>query len=126
MPRPRKGRRVCELPKIDHFGPMCNRARGEEPVTMSIEEYETIRLIDLEGYTQEECSINMGVARTTVQGIYNKARKKLAEILINGKVLKVEGGDYKICNGRHQFCLKRQVPGKGHGCRKGIEEVEKS
>lgn len=66
---------------------------------MEVDEYETIRLIDLEGLTQEECSEQMNIARTTVQRIYSEARKKLADSLVNGKALRIEGGDYEICKG---------------------------
>jgi predicted DNA-binding protein (UPF0251 family) len=52
---------------------------------MTIDEYETIRLIDLEKLTQEECATQMNISRTTVQGIYDVARKKIAESLVNGK-----------------------------------------
>ncbi len=65
---------------------------------MTIEEYEAIRLIDLEGLTQEECAESMDVARTTVQRIYNDARKKLARSLVNAEILKIEGGAYKLCD----------------------------
>lgn len=71
---------------------------------MSVDEYETIRLIDLEGFTQEECSNQMNIARTTVQGIYNDARKKLAESLVKGKVLRIEGGEYTLCDGLEEAC----------------------
>ena len=73
-------------------------------VTMTIDEYETIRLIDRQGFTQEECSKQMGVARTTVQGIYDSARKKLADALVNGKVLLIEGGNYVLCDGFEETC----------------------
>jgi len=46
----------------------------------------------------------MGIARTTVQGIYNDARKKLADSLVNGKVMRIEGGDYVLCGGHDRNC----------------------
>ena len=99
MPRPRKCRRVCCLPWNAAFGPIGDRA-AEGTVVMSVDEYETIRLIDLMGFTQEECAAQMNVARTTVQGIYNDARKKLADVLVNAKKLVIEGGDYVLCDGQ--------------------------
>ncbi|SET34100.1 Protein of unknown function DUF134 [Natronincola peptidivorans] len=78
------------------FGPL-NVSNLDGEIIMTVEEYEAIRLIDLEGLTQEECAERMSVARTTVQRIYNDARKKLAEALVNGKILKIQGGDYKLC-----------------------------
>ncbi|MBA4603073.1 DUF134 domain-containing protein [Thermoactinomyces mirandus] len=109
MPRPRKGRKVCCLPDTTQFGPLDlpdNEANFANFVQMTVDEYETIRLIDLEGLTQAECATQMNVARTTVQGIYNQARKKLAKSLVNGKVLRIEGGEYKLCDGQGRFCHK--------------------
>jgi hypothetical protein len=71
---------------------------------MTVDEYETIRLIDLEGLTQEECAARMNIARTTVQGIYNDARRKLAQSLVNGRVLCIAGGEYLLCDGRGPGC----------------------
>ena len=62
MPRPRKCRRVCCLPWSASFGPTGERA-PEASIVMSVDEYETIRLIDLMGFTQEECALQMNVAR---------------------------------------------------------------
>lgn len=107
MPRPRKCRRVCCLPQRDIYGPLNVPISEEHFIIMTVDEYETIRLIDLEEFTQEECANQMNIARTTVQGIYNDARKKLAQSLVNGKVLRIEGGDYKICNDFGKSC--------GHG-----------
>jgi len=104
MPRPRKWRKVCCLPESNRFGPLNVPINQEHYVTMTIDEYETIRLIDLEGFTQEECSNQMNIARTTVQGIYNDARKKLAECLVRGKVLRIEGGEYMLCDGLEEVC----------------------
>lgn len=98
MARPRKWRRVCTLPEIDKFGPLDISKNASESIIMSVEEYETIRLMDLEGLNQEKCAEAMGVARSTIQRIYDSARKKIADSLVNGKVLKIEGGDYKICS----------------------------
>lgn len=97
MSRPRKWRRVCGMPVSTLFGPMNTESMVSEIIIMTVEEYEAIRLIDLEGNTQEECAERMNVARTTVQRIYFDARKKLAESLVNGNILKIEGGDYKLC-----------------------------
>jgi predicted DNA-binding protein (UPF0251 family) len=105
-----KWRRVCCLPEINRFGPLDLNVDEANFVTMTVDEYEAIRLIDLEGFTQEECAKQMGVARTTVQGIYAEARKKIAESLVNGKVLLIEGGEYRLCEGLENGC--------GRGCRR--------
>lgn len=118
--RPRKHRNVCGLPGTDRFGPIGVRKYEDEFVTMTIDQYETIRLIDLEGLNQEECSGQMNIARTTVQRIYSEARKLIAESLVNGKVLRIEGGDYKLCNGRGKFCGR----GNCHRGRNGINPIE--
>lgn len=97
MPRPRKCRRVCCMPSSDSFGPLNATHNEHVPIYMTVDEYETIRLIDLEGYTQQECSHQMNIARTTVQSIYDTARKKLADALVNGKRLIISGGNYFLC-----------------------------
>ena len=98
MVRPRKWRRVCMLPKNDRFGPIDVQNDTNQLVIMSVEEYETIRLMDLEKLNQEQCADAMRVARSTVQRIYDDARSKIADSLVNGKILKIEGGDYKLCS----------------------------
>ncbi|MGC7871243.1 DUF134 domain-containing protein [Desulfosporosinus sp. SYSU MS00001] len=104
MPRPRKWRKVCCLPERNQFGPLNAPINQDHFLTMTVDEYETIRLIDLEGFTQEESADQMKIARTTVQRIYNDARKKLAESLVKGKMLRIEGGDYKLCDGLEPYC----------------------
>lgn len=102
MPRPKKCRKVCCLPYPKEFVP--SGGCGCAAVIMTVDEYETIRLIDKEGFSQEECGMYMQIARTTVQQIYTNARKKLAEALVEGLTLKIEGGDYQLCDGREYFC----------------------
>lgn len=106
MPRPRKCRKVCAMPKSNRFGPLNGEICADE-IIMTVDEYETIRLIDLAGYTQEECAAQMGVARTTVQGVYNEARRKVAETLVDGKILVIAGGDYDLCEGTERPCGKK-------------------
>lgn len=102
MPRPRKCRKVCSLPRNGGFVP--TNCIGEEIVVLAVDEYETIRLIDYQGFSQEECGTYMHIARTTVQLIYNNARKKLAKALVEGLELKIEGGDYQLCDGQEVYC----------------------
>ena len=95
MPRPKKCRKVCAMPKSCAFGPKAETVADE--IEMTIDEYETIRLIDGLDYTQEMCAQQMGVARTTVQAVYNDARKKLAIMLTEGCPLTITGGHYTVC-----------------------------
>lgn len=104
MPRPRKWRNVCALPKVTQFGPVDTVPDVEQTVHMTVDEYETIRLIDLEGMNQAACAAQMNIARTTVQGVYNVARRKLAESMVYGKTLLIEGGEYHICDGTYEKC----------------------
>ena len=104
MPRPRKCRKVCFLPERNSFGPLNITNINAEIILMTVDEYETIRLIDLEEMTQEECAEKMDVARTTIQRIYNDARKKLAKSLVEGNILKIKGGDYKLCDNGELLC----------------------
>lgn len=98
------------MPENSKFGPLDITVDNESIINMTVEEYEVIRLIDVEGMTQEECSKQMAISRTTVQGIYNDARKKLADSLVNGKALFIDGGDYLLCDGKGGMC--------GRGCRR--------
>lgn len=103
MPRPRKYRRVCSHPRCTSFKP---GGGSDEVVTMTLDEYEVIRLIDLEGLTQEQCSEQMEVARTTVQAIYASARKVLAQCIVEGHPLQIEGGDVHFCEHHNSSCGK--------------------
>ena len=123
MARPRKCRRVCRLPERTEFVPRGDaqaqpdavESETLEPVLMTVDEYETIRLIDKEGFSQEECSRYMDVARTTVQQTYDVARKKIASAIVDGRGLRIEGGDYTLCGEDEQACMRcvcRQNRGK--------------
>lgn len=103
MPRPKKYRKVCQMPQTKEFSPV-GIPPCEATVVLTVDEYEAIRLIDKQGFSQEECSNYMQVARTTVQHIYSSARKKLADVLVDGLPLRIEGGDFQLCDGTEEFC----------------------
>jgi len=104
MPRPKKCRKVCCLPPVSAFAPAGEKPPCCEAIVITVDEYEAIRLIDGEGLTQEECAGYMKIARTTVQQIYDRARRKIARFLTEGLPLKIEGGDYRLCDGNAQYC----------------------
>lgn len=101
MPRPRKCRKVCRLPIADVFE--ANAARTET-IVLTVDEYECIRLVDYQGFSQEQCAEYMQVSRATVQLICDKARNKIASALVNGYTLRIVGGDYRLCEGNEETC----------------------
>lgn len=98
MPRPQKCRRICNVPQTDSFRP--EKHRGEIPIIMTVDEYEVIRLVDLEEKTHEQCALQMDISRSTVQEIYENARRKLAVCIVYGRKLVIAGGNYRVCDGR--------------------------
>ena len=94
MPRPVKCRRIERLPDFRSFSP--NDINASETVLMSLDEYETLRIMDVEGATQEECAVKMNIARTTVTAIYDSARKKVADAIVHGKRLLIAGGCWTV------------------------------
>lgn len=107
MPRPFRCRRIERQPVFRSFSP--DDAAVDEEVRMTVDEFETVRLLDNEGLTQESCAARMNVARTTVTAIYDSARKKLADALVNGKRLLITGGYCEV----KPVILKQNVMGKG-------------
>ncbi len=111
MPRPVKVRRVCEEPKYTRFVP--TGADKTDACVLTIEEYEVIRHVDYQKMTHEECSEKMAISRTTVTELYETARFKIADAIINGKVLCIEGGNYRVCEGSECCVLKGSVCDNG-------------
>ena len=97
MSRPAKVRRICEEPRFKRFVP--SGSEGVKTEVLTLDEYEVIRHVDYQKMTHEECAAQMDVSRTTVTEIYESARHKIANALINGKTLCIEGGNYRVCDG---------------------------
>lgn len=100
MPRPPRCRRICSAPRVERFGP-CDAAESD-PILLTLDEYEVIRLVDLEQQTHEQCAAQMDISRSTVQEIYENARRKLAACLVYGKPLHITGGNIRICSRQEQ------------------------
>ncbi len=120
MPRPVRMRRVCCMPQDQKFGPLNNETSKRPSIQMLVDEFETIRLLDYEGLKQEEAAVYMNVTRTTVTAIYESARKKMAQALIDGLPLEIKGG---------HFCLYNESEQRQIGCHwrhhRNINDVSK-
>jgi predicted DNA-binding protein (UPF0251 family)/DNA-directed RNA polymerase subunit RPC12/RpoP len=106
MVRPQKHRRVAFNPEISYFKPRGIPMMQLEEVRLTVDEREAIRLSDLLGMSHEEAGRCMGVSRATFGRIIQKGRKIIADALINGKAINVEGGNYRIVNQSRIFKCK--------------------
>jgi len=96
MPRPRIPRRVWLQPNVTYFKPAGIRMMGLGETILSVDEFEAIRLRDYKGLDQTEAAKKMGISQPTFQRLYESARKKIADALVNGKALRIEGGPYRM------------------------------
>ena len=97
MPRPQRKRRICREPEYARFSP--EGVESGEAVCLTCDEFETIRLMDQQGLTHEQCARRMDISRTTVTEVYEAARRKIAEALVTGREIRIGGGSYRICPG---------------------------
>lgn len=96
MPRPRHCRRVARLPQANYYKPRGIPLSILEEVILNVDEFEAIRLTDLEGLYQAQAAEKMSVSRQTLGRILESAHKKIADALVNGKALLIEGGPIEI------------------------------
>ncbi|MBI9085519.1 MAG: DUF134 domain-containing protein [Desulfobacterales bacterium] len=107
MVRPRKDRMVAFNPEVSYFKPRGIPMVELDEVRLTVDEREAIRLADLLDMSHEEAGRRMGVSRATFGRIVQRARKAVANALINGKAINIEGGNYRIVNdGRMFLCRK--------------------
>jgi len=115
MGRIPKWRRVAFIPEVNYFKPVGTSLNIPEEVCLSIEEAEAIRLKDLEGLEQEECAEKMNISRSTFYRVLGSARGKLADALLNGKAIRIEGGNFEMavrpfrCINNHEWNVPFEV-----------------
>jgi uncharacterized protein len=106
MVRPRLCRDVNNSPEITYFKPRGVPLFELKEVVLTIDEYESIRLNDLEQLNQEDCAKKMNISQPTFHRLVVSARKKIADSIINGKALRITGGNFKIVN---KICSKKLI-----------------
>jgi predicted DNA-binding protein (UPF0251 family) len=96
MPRPRLCRRVGFQPNVTYFKPAGIRMVDLEESILTVDEFEAVRLKDLLGLEQETAAKKMGISQPTFHRLVLCARKKIADAIVNGKAIKIEGGNFKM------------------------------
>ena len=107
MPRPFKCRRVRCAPDANYFKPRGIPVDLLEEIPLTVDEFEAVRLADLEGLYQEDAAAKIAISRQTFGNIVAAARKKIADCLVNAKALKIEGGTIKMTR-NEQGPMRRQ------------------
>jgi len=110
MPRPFKCRQVGCEPDISYFKPRGIPVSRLEEVILTMDEFESVRLADLEGMYQDDAAKKMNISRQTFGNIVKSARKKIAEALVNGKAIKIDGGIYQMEGMRKFKCCECEHP----------------
>ena len=115
MTRPPKPRRIGFIPDATYFKPAGIPMRALEEVCISMEEAEAVRLKDLESLDQEASAIKMNISRPTFQRVLASSRQKIADALLNGKAIRIEGGNFEIamrrfrCINGHEWDLPSET-----------------
>ncbi len=112
MPRPRLLRRIRFQPGITYFKPAGVRMLELAESILTMDELEAIRLKDFEELEQEKAARKMNISQPTFNRLLKSARKKVADALVNGKAIKIEGGTYKMVQ-------PRMGRGRGRGLGRG-------
>jgi len=129
MARPKQCRRVGSIPESDYFKPRGIPLSVLEEVVLTVDEFEAVRLADLEGFYQEQAAEKMNISRQTFGRIIEAAHKKVADALVKGKALKIEGGEFEMASMRKFRCYECQhswelphgtgQPGECPSCKSG-------
>ena len=107
------------MPGVTYFKPAGIPLRALEEIILTVEEAEAIRLKDLEGLEQEEGAEKMNISRPTFQRVLASARQKIASALLNGKAIRIEGGNFEVsplhlyCASNHEWEVPFQAVAEG-------------
>jgi predicted DNA-binding protein (UPF0251 family) len=118
MPRPRRIRRISFEPDVNYFKPAGTPLRTLKENILTRDELEAIRLIDYEKIEQKKVAKKMQISQPTLSRILSNAREKLADSLIKGKAIKIQGGKFKMVQPTGRG-LGRGVGGIGRGMGRG-------
>ncbi len=110
MPRPHCCRTIASEPPVSIFKPMGLPRAALDEIQVTLDEYEALRLADLEGIYQSEAAERMGVSRATFGRVLKSAHRKVAEALTRGQALRIEGGPVAICEGRGRGRIRGCCP----------------
>ena len=116
MPRPRLRRRISLKPNTTYFKPAGIRFVDLKETIITLEEFEAIRLIDLKSTQQIKAAKQMHISQPTLSRLLISARKKLADAIINGKAIKIQGGMYKIISPKRRGRMGGVSAGPGGNC----------
>lgn len=109
MPRPFCHRRVAGSPASTVFKPAGVPALDLDEVVMTLDEFEALRLADLDGCYHEQAAAAMGVSRATFSRVVDRARRKVADALVHGMMLRIEGGPVR--QGPRRCCRRHDEAG---------------
>ncbi|MCZ7583810.1 MAG: DUF134 domain-containing protein [Deltaproteobacteria bacterium] len=104
MPRPCCSRRIQNTPESTYFKPQAIPAARLREIRLAVDELEAIRLADLEGLYHESAAAAMNVSRATFGRVLFSARRKVAEALVRGCALRIEGGKFHMAQRRSFLC----------------------
>ena len=119
--RRKKIRYIQKMPKIATFSPRGKPGRPDE-IELKIDEYEAIKLADLQGYDQSEGAVAMGISRPSFGRILRNARAVLADALVNGKIIRIRTGNVQVGVRQKNFPHKSAFENGGANLRAEIVE----
>ncbi len=106
--RPKKVRYIQLMPKVTQFSPRGKPGRPDE-ILLTIDQYEALKLADYQGFDQTQGAIVMKISRASFGRILRSGRKRVADAIVNGKIIKIGVGDTQIGVRSKEFISMREI-----------------